>query len=121
MDIFSTLLAASGVAPAPDAHVDGVDLTPLLRNPTAKLNRDALFWHYPHYYETTTPVSTVRARDWKLLEYFQDNHVELYNLKDDLGEKSDLAKQMPEKGPRTSPASARLARVCQCSAAEAKP
>jgi arylsulfatase A-like enzyme len=77
--------------------LDGIDLRPLLRDPGAKLERDALFFHYPHYYETTTPVSAVRARDWKLLEYFEDNRVELYNLKDDPGEKTDLAAQQPAK------------------------
>jgi arylsulfatase A len=97
MDLVPTLLKATGTALPPETKLDGMDLSPLLKDANAKLDRDALFWHYPHYYETTTPVSAIRARDWKLLEYFQDNHVELYNLKDDLGEKTDLAKQMPEK------------------------
>jgi arylsulfatase A len=97
MDLFSTLLHAAGIAPSTDVTLDGLDLTPLLKNPSAKLDRDALFFHYPHYYATTSPVSAVRAGDWKLLEYFEDNHVELYNLKDDLGETNDLAGQRPEK------------------------
>ena len=96
MDLFPTLLAAAGVTPA-DVKLDGLDLKPLLKNPAAKLDRDALFFHYPHYYATTTPVSAVRAGDWKLLEYFEDDHVELYNLKDDLGETTDLARQLPDK------------------------
>ncbi len=41
---------------------------------------DALFGHYPHYYSVTTPVSAVRYRDWKLLKYYEDHRVELYNL-----------------------------------------
>jgi len=97
MDIFSTLLAAGGVQPPADVKLDGLDLKPLLVNPSAKLERDAVFFHYPHYYETTTPVGAIRARDWKLLEYFEDNRVELYNLKDDPSEKTDLAKQQPDK------------------------
>lgn len=96
MDLLPTLLAAAGVA-RPDVKLDGLDLAPLVKNPTARLDRDALFFHYPHYYPTTTPVSAVRAGDWKLLEYFEDNHVELYNLKDDLGETTDLAKERPDK------------------------
>jgi uncharacterized sulfatase len=68
-----------------------------LKDPAAKLDRDALFFHYPHYYHTTTPVSAIRARDWKLLEYFEDNHAELYNLRDDPSEAHDLAAQMPDK------------------------
>ena len=82
--------------PAADA-TDGLDLKPVLQNPAAKLDRDALFFHYPHYYHTTTPVSAIRARDWKLLEYFEDNHAELYNLRDDPSEAHDLAAQMPDK------------------------
>ena len=97
MDIFSTLLAAGGVQPAADVKLDGLDLKPLLADPAAKLERDAVFFHYPHYYETTTPVSAIRARDWKLLEYLEDNRVELFNLRDDPGEKTDLAKQQPGK------------------------
>ena len=97
MDIFFTLLAAGGVQPAPDVKLDGLDQKPLLADPAAKLERDAVFFHYPHYYETTTPVSAIRARDWKLLEYLEDNRVELFNLKDDPGEKTDLAKQQPGK------------------------
>ena len=96
MDLFPTLLAAAGVTPV-DVKLDGIDLKPLLKDPAAKLGRNALFFHYPHYYSTTTPVSAVRAGHWKLLEYFEDNHVELYNLKDDLGETTNLATQLPDK------------------------
>lgn len=95
-DMLQTLLKVAGLPPAPDAP-DGLNLVPLLKDPAAKLDRDALFFHYPHYYHTTTPVSAVRARDWKLLEYFEDNRVELYNLREDLSEQHDLAKAMPEK------------------------
>ncbi|MBI3462148.1 MAG: sulfatase [Planctomycetes bacterium] len=90
-DLFHTLAASAGVKVANDAAPDGLDLLPLLKTPAARLGRDALFFHYPHYYETTTPVSAVRAGDWKLLEYLEDNRVELYNLRDDPSEKSDLA------------------------------
>jgi arylsulfatase A len=98
-DLYPTLLAASGLAgdPAHNAHVDGRNLAPLLRNPTSTLDRDAIYHHYPHYYATTTPVSAIRMRDWKLLEYFEDGHLELYNLKDDLGEARDLAAENPQQ------------------------
>jgi arylsulfatase A-like enzyme len=80
--------------------VDGVDLTPLLRQ-TGDLDRDELFWHYPHYqhYQLggTTPYSAIRKGDFKLIEFLDDMRVELYNLKDDLGEAHDLAAEMPEK------------------------
>lgn len=94
MDLFNTLLGAAGkTSPA----TDGTDITPLLKEPKSKLGREALFFHYPHYYHTTTPVSAVRSGDWKLLEFFEDQHLELYNLHDDPGERHDLAKEMPDK------------------------
>jgi arylsulfatase A-like enzyme len=79
------------------ADVDGLSLVPLLKNPSATLERQTLYWHYPHYYPTTSPVSSIRQGDWKLLEYFEDNRVELYNLKSDTGEEKDLAGKMPER------------------------
>jgi arylsulfatase A-like enzyme len=97
MDMYPTLLKAAGVDFSDDVKIDGVDLTPLLADPTVKLDRAALFFHYPHYYSTTTPVGAVRAGDWKLLEYFEDNRIELYDLKNDLAETTDLAKKLPEK------------------------
>lgn len=72
-DLFHSLLPAAGLSPAGDQHKDGVDLSSLIRSPETKLTRDTLYWHYPHYYETTTPVSAIRAGDWKLLEYFEDS------------------------------------------------
>jgi arylsulfatase A-like enzyme len=95
-DMFNTLLGVAGL-PQPADVKDGVDLAPVLKDPAAKLDRDALFFHYPHYYHTTTPVSAIRTRDWKLLEFFEDNHLELYNLHDDISEKHNLAKDMPDK------------------------
>jgi arylsulfatase A-like enzyme len=95
-DLFPTLLAAAGL-PATKSTIDGLDLSALLRDPAAKLQRDALHFHYPHYYATTTPAGAIRAGDWKLLEYFEDNRVELYNLKDDLSEKTDRAKDQPDR------------------------
>jgi arylsulfatase A-like enzyme len=72
-----------------------VVLCALLRDPAATLDRDALFFHYPHSYETTTPVSGVRMRDWKLLEYLEDGRLELYNLRDDPSEAVDVAGRDP--------------------------
>ncbi len=65
-DLFFTLAAAAAISlpadtalPTDTAH-DGQDLTPVLKDPAAKLSREALFFHYPHYYETTSPASAVR-------------------------------------------------------------
>ncbi|HET6883577.1 MAG TPA: sulfatase [Pirellulales bacterium] len=95
-DLFPTCVHAAGLPPVSQAN-DGVDLTPLLEDPAATLEREALFFHYPHYYHTTTPVGAVRARDWKLLEYFEDDRLELYDLRNDFSEKHDLAQKQPDK------------------------
>jgi arylsulfatase A len=99
MDLFPTLLNAAS-ASTEATPIDGLDLKPVLKNPQQKLPREFLYFHYPHYYETTTPVSAIRARDWKLLEYFEDGHVELYHLPSDLGEQQELSKSEPAKAAR---------------------
>jgi arylsulfatase A-like enzyme len=98
VDFYPTILQITG-QPGDAKHnaaVDGVSLTPLLREPSGSLPRKSLFWHFPHYYATTTPVSSIRRGDWKLLEYFEDSRVELYNLAEDLGETRDQASARPE-------------------------
>ena len=94
-DFFPTIVELCGIKvtgrTATKGPLDGQSLLPLLRRPDSRLNRDALFFHYPHYYATTTPVSAVRVGDWKLLEYFEDHRVELHNLRDDPGEQRNLA------------------------------
>lgn len=96
-DLFFTLLAAAGVRPDPQVPADGVDLTELLKKPDGHLDRQALYFHYPHYYHTTSPASAMRAGPWKLVEFFEDGHRELYNLADDLGEQHNLADAQPER------------------------
>jgi len=96
-DFYPTMLAMAGVRLEAKRIVDGESLVPLLRE-TGSLRRDTLYWHYPHYHPGgATPYSAVRAGDWKLIEFFEDHHVELYNLKDDLGESTDLAERFPKK------------------------
>jgi arylsulfatase A-like enzyme len=97
-DLYPTLLdtAIQNSDQARNTHLDGQSLMPLLNDPNASLGRDALYFHYPHYYPTTTPVSAIRAGNWKLLEYHEDNHLELYDLGVDPGETKDLATSQPE-------------------------
>ncbi|MFA5058540.1 MAG: sulfatase, partial [Opitutaceae bacterium] len=95
-DLYPTLLDMASLPPRPMQHQDGLSLVPLLKD-TGTLNREALFWHFPHYHSGVKPGGAVRAGDWKLIELFEDNQIELYNLKDDLGEKNNLATQLPEK------------------------
>jgi arylsulfatase A-like enzyme len=96
-DCYPTLLEMSGLPPQPAQHVDGLSLAPLLRGEES-LAREAIFWHYPHYgNQGGSPGAAIRMGDWKLIEFFEDNHVELYHLAEDIGEKNDLAAAMPEK------------------------
>ncbi len=96
IDFFPTLLQIAGV-PLP-GQVDGRSLIPLLQQ-TGGLQREALYWHYPHYWggNRVRPFGAIRAGDWKLIEFYEDMRVELYDLKNDLGEAHDLAKTNPEK------------------------
>jgi arylsulfatase A-like enzyme len=96
-DFHPTFLDIAGLQDELSDEVDGCSLVPLLRDPNAELDRDTLYFHYPHYYHTTSPVSAVRRGDWKLLEFFEDGHLELYNLADDLGERNNLAQDFPER------------------------
>ena len=84
-------LALAGLPPKPEQHRDGVNITPVLRG-EATPKRDALCWHYPHYHGSTwTLGSAMREGDWKLIAFFEEDAVELYNLKSDLSERCDLA------------------------------
>ena len=97
-DFYPTLLQATGLPPKPDQHLDGVSLIPLLHGTRKTIDRKAIYWHYPHYgNQGGRPGSCVRAGDYKLIETFEDNVVELYNLKNDIGEQKDLSESMPEK------------------------
>jgi len=90
MDLYPTILDMAGLPNRTDS-IDGMSFAHVLRDPRAQLNRQALFWHYPHYYATTSPVSSVREGKWKLLEYFEEGRLELYDLDSDLGETKNLA------------------------------
>ena len=91
-DFFPTMLEMAGLK---GSVLDGVSIMPLLTE-KGKVERDTFYWHYPHYHRCT-PGGAIRDGDWKLIEFFEDSHVELYNLKDDLSETTDLAVKMPEK------------------------
>lgn len=102
VDFFPTL-AAIGQAKTP-SKLDGENLLPLFRDPKTKLKRDALYWHFPCYLEAnvnkgtwrTTPAGSIRKGDWKLIEFFENGKVELYNLSKDIGQKNDLSEKFPE-------------------------
>jgi arylsulfatase A-like enzyme len=91
------MLHMAGLPLKPEQHVDGVSLVPLLKG-TGKLDRKAIYWHYPHYHGSgNRPSGAVRAGDYKLIEWYENGAMELYNLRDDIGEEHNLAKKLPEK------------------------
>ena len=96
-DFYPTLLDMAGLPARPEQHLDGVSLAPLLRG-AGDLDRESLYWHYPHYgNQGGFPGGAVRQGDFKLLERFEDGRVHLYNLRDDIGERTDLAAGMPDR------------------------
>ncbi|MFO7900849.1 MAG: sulfatase [Planctomycetota bacterium] len=95
-DFYPTLLDSAGLPPMPEQHTDGVSFLPLLRG--EHLDRGPIFWHYPHYgNQGGTPGCSVRQGDWKLIEFFEDGRLELYHLRDDIGEENDLAGSHPAR------------------------
>ena len=97
-------------APVPDQPVDGKSLLPLLQDKTDSFGQRPIYWHFPAYLQSysvfgeqrdplfrSRPVSVIRIGDYKLKEYFEDGHIALYNLKEDIREQTNLAKSMPEK------------------------
>ncbi|MHC4561547.1 MAG: sulfatase [Planctomycetota bacterium] len=97
-DFFPTLLEAAGLDPMPEQHCDGESILPLLTGQGGQELADrAIYWHYPHYgNQGGTPGSSVREGDWKLIEFFEDGRLELYNLRDDIAEDNDVAGQFPD-------------------------
>lgn len=111
-DLYPTILAMTGVPgdPKQNDEMDGVNLAPLLKDPSASIDRDALHWlRYPvvfHYRKDQPlergPCGTIIKGDWKLMQFFPTPHglkasYQLYNLKNDIGEQHNLAASMPEK------------------------
>ncbi len=96
-DFYPTILSMAGLKSRPQQHLDGVNLAGLLKGGDAP-KREAIYWHYPHYSnQGGFPGAAVRMGDWKLMERFEDGRVHLYNLRDDIGEKTDVSTQHPDR------------------------
>jgi len=93
---FYPTFAASASADMPEGQaVDGANLLPVLRDPSASLDRDAIYWHYPHYHHSR-PATAIRKGDWKLIDFYADPP-ELYNLAEDISESNNLAERHPDR------------------------
>jgi len=96
-DFYPTILKLAGLSLKPRQHLDGVSLVPLLEGGD-RLDRKALFWHYPHNSnQGGFPGGAIRMGDWKLIERYEDGRVHLYNLAKDIGEQHDQAAEQPER------------------------
>ncbi len=96
-DFFPTMLDLAGLPLQTKIHCDGVSLLDQLKGGQS-IERKTLYWHYPHYHGSTwAPGAAIRDGDWKLIEFYEYDEVELYNLRDDIGESNNLADTNPDK------------------------
>ena len=97
-DFYPTILDLAKIKQRPAQHLDGISLAPMLKNPKAKLKREALYWHYPHYSnQGGFPGGAIREGKMKLVERYEDGRTHLFDLNNDPGERDDIA----EKNPKT--------------------
>jgi arylsulfatase A len=98
VDYFPTICEAAGVPLPGDREIDGISLLEHLKsNGAIPLNREAIFWHFPHYRGDIVPYSIIRAGHWKLIKRYEGKTYELFNLRTDLSEKNDLSEKLPKK------------------------
>lgn len=104
VDLYPTLLELAGAKPPSGYPLDGESYLPLLiHGGKADKPRGPLFWHFPGYLGAgggtwrTTPVGVIRSGDFKLMEFFENGRLELYNLRQDIGERNNLIASQPEK------------------------
>ncbi len=99
MDIHATILEAAHLKPDPSNTPDGISLLPILdAEPKTKLDRRSIYFHYPNYafHKKNRLGSAVRSGDYKLIKFYDQNSIELYDLKNDIGETNNLASTMPK-------------------------
>ncbi len=107
LDFYPTILEAAGIKKPKDKVLDGSSIYPILSGKSG-LEKRPLFWHFPIYLENghdesqdpvfrTRPGSAMRLGNWKLIQYFENNDIELYNLKNDISEKNNMVGTNPEK------------------------
>lgn len=95
-DYYPTLLEMLGLPSLPDQHVDGKSFVPALMQESYE--RGPIYWHFPHYsnHGFQSPGGAMRSGNYKLLEYYENGTVQLFDLENDIGERNDLSKTKPE-------------------------
>ena len=94
-DFYPTIAQMAGINRPMGRPVDGVSLVSVLKGGAAP-KRDALYWHYPHYSnQGGRPGAAMREGDWKIIRWYEDDSISLYNLRSDPGEKTNLAEKEP--------------------------
>lgn len=100
-DFYPTLIELAGITSPSQMHLDGVSIAPVLENSgkTKELKSRALYWHFPQYsnHGQQSPGGAIRLGDYKLLEYYENCRVQLFDLRKDPGELHDLSEEMPQK------------------------
>lgn len=97
-DLYPTILDLANIKLLPDHHKDGISLKSIIEKEDASLPDRPLFWHYPHYgNQGGEPSSMIREGNWKLIHYYEDDRNELYNLKADPSERTDVSIEHPQK------------------------
>ena len=103
VDLLPTLIELSGAQPPTNQTIDGVSLVECFASGGERSPNRDLFWHFPGYLSAgqgawrTTPAGAIRSGDWKLIEFFEDGRKELYNLRADESQRTNLAEKYPEK------------------------
>jgi len=104
VDLYPTLMEIAGIS-TENETLDGRSIVPLLKG-NAEWKERSLYWHFPAYLQAnrgmralwrTTPAAAIRRGNFKLLEFFEDGRLELYDLAKDIGERNNLARKLPEK------------------------
>jgi len=87
-DFYPTFLEVAGAPLLPKQHMDGISFKDVLLSKTDKIDREAIYWHYPH----SRMEGAIRKGDYKLLYYYKTGEIKLYNLREDIGELNDISK-----------------------------
>lgn len=95
-DYYPTLLEMLNLPALPEQHIDGKSFVPALKSEA--YDRGPIYWHFPHYsnHGFQSPGGAIRFGRYKLLEYYENGTIQLFDLETDIGEQKDLANSQPE-------------------------